>query len=123
MSINLTDQVVSQFLTGLFIILVLIAVGASLSVVLKALNKKFPFTRLTLMLALTPLCLVSFLDRSGADTLYLFSMISILIGITIDGINHLLLPKENVKSVDKPKKDEIAEAQSNPDSIVWEKAE
>ncbi len=121
MSINLTDQIVSQFLTGLFIILVLIAVGGSLSVVFTAMSKKFPFSRLTLMLALTPLCLVSFLDRSSADTLYLFSMISVLLGITIDGINHLLQPKEQPAQKTAPK--EADNTESKPDVIVWEKAE
>lgn len=121
MSINLTDQIVSQFLTGLFIILVLIAVGGSLSVVFTAMSKKFPFSRLTLMLALTPLCLVSFLDRSSADTLYLFSMISVLLGITIDGINHLLQPKE--QPAPKTGSKDADKTESKSDVIVWEKAE
>ena len=92
MSFNITDQIISQFFSGLFIILVLVAVGGSLSVVFKAISKKFAFTRLTLMLALTPLCLVVFLDRSSTATLYLFAMISVLLGIAIDGINYLLMP-------------------------------
>ena len=123
MSINITDQIVSQFLSGLFIILVLIAVGSSLSVVFKAMGKRFPFTRLTLMLALTPLCLVIFLDRNTTNTLFLFSMISVLLGITIDGINHLLLPKEQPQSAKKVKIEEAGETEENPDVIVWEKAE
>lgn len=123
MSINLTDQIVSQFLTGLFIILVLIAVGSSLSVVFKAMGKKFPFTQLTLMLALTPFCLVSFLDRSTTNTLFLFSTISVLLGITIDGINHLLLPKEKPQSAPKSREKDGVGTETNPDVIVWEKAE
>ena len=123
MSFNITDQIISQFFSGLFIILVLVAVGGSLSVVFKTMSKKFAFTRLTLMLALTPLCLVAFLDRNSVATLYLFSMISVLLGITIDGINYLLLPKELPKTAQKNKREDAAETESNPEVIVWEKAE
>ncbi len=123
MSFNITDQIISQFLSGLFIIFVLVAVGGLLSVVFKTMGKKFAFTRLTLMLALTPLCLMAFLDRSSTATLYLFSMISVLLGITIDGINYLLLPKELPKTAQKPEKSDAEKTDANPEVIVWEKAE
>ena len=50
-------------------------------------------------------------------------MISVLLGITIDGINYLLLPKEQPQPVEKAVKENRAEMGSNPDVIVWEKAE
>lgn len=121
MQFNVTDEMVSQFLSGVFIIFSLITVGSVLSVLFKAMSRKFAFTRLALVLALTPLCMVSFLDRSSIATLYLFSMITILLGITIDGINYLLIPKETLRV--EPKQESAPAPESNPDMIVWEKAE
>lgn len=123
MSFNITDQMISQFFSGVFTIIILIAVGGVLSVFFKAMNKKFSFTRLALVLALTPLCFINFLDRSNTNTLYLFSMIVVLLGITIDGINYLLLPKEQPKAAPQQEKEQVAEKESGPDVIVWEKAE
>jgi hypothetical protein len=92
MQINLTNQMISQFFGGVFIIFALILVGSALAILLKIMSRKFSFMRLAMVLALTSLCMVSFLDRSSTSTLYLFSMITILLGITIDGINYLLMP-------------------------------
>lgn len=123
MQINVTDQMISQFLSGVFIIFALITVGSVLSIILKVMSRKFAFTRLALVLALTPLCMVGFLDRNSVATLYLFSMISILLGITIDGINHLLLPKDQPIRAEKPEVAQPPVTEENPDVIVWEKAE
>lgn len=123
MKINLTDQIISQFLSGVFIIITLVLVGGILAFLLQGMNRRLPFTRTALVLALTPLSMIGFLDRSSTATLYLFSMISTLLGITIDGINYLLLPKEPVRRTEKPEKSKEEESESNPDVIVWEKAE
>lgn len=123
MQINVTDQMISQFLSGVFIIFALIFVGSVLSILFKAMSRKFAFTRLALVLALTPLCMVGFLDRSSTATLYLFSMISILLGITIDGINHLLMPKEQPQRAAEPEVAQSSVTEESPDVIVWEKAE
>ena len=124
MNINITDHLIGQFLSGVLTIFVLVGVGGVLSVFFSAMSKRFAFTRLALILALTPLCLVQFLDRSSTATLYLFSMIAVLLGITIDGINYLLIPKEQPRAIPKAKKENTAEEEAvNPDVIVWEKAE
>ena len=123
MNVNITDHMVSQFLSGLVPIMVLIVVGAVLSILLKVMNKKFAFTRLALILALSPMSLIKFFDQGTSSALYLFAMIVTLLGITIDGINYLLMPKEQSKeelkevAVEEPTKGQEA------DVIVWEKAE
>ena len=101
----------------------LIAVGGMLSVLLKGIKEKFAFTRLSLIMALTPLSLISFMDQANCSTLYLFSMIVELLGITVDGINYLLLPKERQRPAEKV--EEQAPTAAEPDSgvIIWEKAE
>lgn len=123
MNINITDHIVSQFLSGILTIVVLVGVGGILSIFFSAMSKKFSFTRLSLILALTPISLVQFLDRSSTATLFMFSMIAVLLGITIDGINYLLLPKEQLRAARKPEKAAPAVEEANPDVIVWEKAE
>ncbi len=125
MNINLTDQIVSQFLSGILVVIILLAIGGALATILRGMVKKFPFTRVALVLSLAPLSLVKFLDYGDGSTLYLFAMISTLLGITIDGINHLLMPKERLQAARDPaeQKEEAADHESNPDVIVWEKAE
>ena len=123
MNISLTDQMVSQFLSGVITIFALIAVGATLSALFKAMDEKFTFTRLALIMALSPLSLVSFLDAGYVSSLYLFSMIVALLGITIDGINFLLLPKEVIKTESKVEKEEASKVEPDSSLIVWEKAE
>ena len=130
MNINITDRMISLFLSGIISVLVLIVVGAILSVVFKKIDKKFVFTRMALIVALSPLTLVHFLGESSASTLYLFAMVAVLLGIAIDGINHLLLPKELPREVTKAESEVATEAEENeaatetePSVIVWEKAE
>jgi len=117
---------ISQFISGIVPVLVLIVVGAILSAVFKKMDKRFMFTRMALIVALSPLTLVNFLGQSGASPLYLFAMIAVLLGITIDGINHLLLPKELPKAESEDAgevgKNEAA-TKPGPSVIVWEKAE
>jgi len=117
---------ISQFLSGVIPVLVLIVVGAILSAIFKKMDKRFVFTRMALIVALSPLTLVHFLGQSSTSTLYLFAMVAVLLGITIDGINHLLLPRE----LSKAESEDAGEAEENeaateprPGVIVWEKAE
>lgn len=114
---------VSQFLSGVITIFAVIAVGGTLSVLFKAMQKKFAFTRLALVIGLSPLALVNFMDRGSSSNLYLFSMIAVLLGITIDGINFLLLPKERPEAKPKAETEEATDADPNSGVIVWEKAE
>ena len=101
----------------------MIMVGGTLALLLRGMNRNFNFTRLSLVLGLAPLSLVSFMDPKTSSTLFLFSMIVVLLGITVDGINFLLLPKERVKSVEKVKEPVQVEAEPDPGVIIWEKAE
>lgn len=123
MNINITDQIISEFMSGMVGVLAVIAVGAILSFVLRGIARKFPFTRMALVLALAPLSLINFLDRGESTALLLYAMITTLLGITIDGINHLLLPKERPHTTHDSVKQEEETAESNPSVIVWEKAE
>jgi hypothetical protein len=123
MSISITDEIISQFLSGVLTICAIIIVGGTLALLLRGMNRNFNFTRLSLILGLAPLSLVSFMDPKTSSTLYLFSMIVVLLGITVDGINYLLLPKERQRPAEKV--EEQAPAAAEPDSgvIIWEKAE
>ncbi len=114
---------VSEFLTGLSAVLALVAVGGFLLLILMGFSKQFPFTRLALVLALTPITLVRFLDGEGNSTLYLYSMIVSLVGITIDGINYLLLPKPAPKPEESAVERKPAAGKAESNVIVWEKAE
>jgi hypothetical protein len=123
MSISITDEIISQFLSGVLTICAIIIVGGTLALLLRGMNRNFNFTRLSLILGLAPLSLVSFMDPKTSSTLFLFSMIVVLLGITVDGINYLLLPKERQRPAEKV--EEQAEKEEEPDSgvIIWEKAE
>ncbi|MEA2067684.1 MAG: hypothetical protein U9P12_00660 [Verrucomicrobiota bacterium] len=120
MYFSISDSMVSEFLSGLFVVFALVAVGGTLSLILGNMAKRFPFTRLALVLALAPFSLVRFLDRSGSSTLFLYSMIVLLLGITIDGINYLLTPKAAPETKAKEAEEQEEPA---PGMIVWEKAE
>jgi hypothetical protein len=127
MQFSISDNMVSEFLSGIFVIFALVSVGGVLSLVLQGMARRFPFTRLALILGLAPISLVHFIDRAGTSTLHLYTMIVLLLGITIDGINHLLEPKAAPKLKEEPKKtDEAVEEREKepvPGMIVWEKAE
>jgi hypothetical protein len=124
MQFAISDDVISQFLSGTFTILALIAVGGILSIILASMGRRFPFSRLAVILALSPFSLIGFLDRSEYSTLYFYAMIVILLGITIDGIAHLLEPKTVTaeETHEKTKEVEVSAA-AEPGVIVWEKAE
>jgi hypothetical protein len=124
MQFSISDNMISEFASGLFAVFALIGVGAMVMLLLTGLGKKFPFTRLALVLALTPFSLFRFLENGSVSTLYLYAVIVVLLGITIDGINYLLVPKEAVLKTD-PSKAESEEPEEKPDPgmIVWEKAE
>jgi len=122
---------ISEFLSGVVTVSVLIILGCLLALVFKWLLSKYPFTRLALVLALTPLSLINFMDRDGVSSLYLYAMIVVLLGITIDGINHLLRSKpeqeeaaeERAETAERKPAKEKAEPVAGPGVIVWEKAE
>ena len=121
MQFSISDSTVSEFLGGIFAILALVGVGGTLSLLLSGMTKRFPFSKLSLILALSPLSLIGFLDHGANSTLYLYAMIVILLGITIDGIAHLLEPKSPAKA--NLEAEENTTAESAPGRIVWEKAE
>lgn len=126
MQFSISDSMVSEFISGLFAVFALIGVGAAIMLLLSGMAKRFPFSRLALALALTPFSLIRFLEREANSTLLFYAMIVVLLGITIDGINHVLTPKvalplketKDDKAVPEPVKEE-----PNPGMIVWEKAE
>lgn len=129
MNVNLTDQTVSNFLSGLITVGVLILVGKVLSSALRKMDKKFPFTHMALVLALTPLSLIKFFNYGDSSTIFLFAMICTLLGITIDGISHLLEPKEAPRALpaeatkEEAREETKEKVESRPGMIVWEKAQ
>ena len=122
MYFSISDQMISQFLSGLLGVLALVAVGSALALALGAMANRFPFSRLSLILALSPLSFARFLDYGGNSTLHLYAMIVILLGITIDGVSYLLEPR--VRSGAEQTQSEAAEKteEPSPGVIVWEKA-
>ena len=90
MRFGINDSVISGFLSGLIIVFALIAVGGLLASVLKKMSDRYPFTRLALILALTPVSLVHFLDQDTRMLLFTYVLIIALMGITIDSIRYLL---------------------------------
>jgi hypothetical protein len=128
MHFSLSDHVVSEFLSGLVAVAALVVVGCIIALILKKMIAQYPFIRMALVLALTPLSLVQFLDQDSS-TLYLYAMIVIPLGLAIDGINHLLRTKENAASLQQhveykeQKKDVEQPVGPDSDVIVWEKAE
>lgn len=125
MQLSISDSMMSDFASGLFAVFALIGVGAALMLILSGLGRKFPFTRLSLVLALTPFSLIRFLERDAISSLFLYAMIAVLLGITIDGITHMLMPKSQAKKSD-PEIKHASNAKKEepvPGMIVWEKAE
>lgn len=125
MQLSISDSMASEFISGLFVVFSLLGVGATIMLLLTGLAKNFPFCRISLVLALTPFSLIRFLERDANSTLFLYAMIVVLLGITIDGINHVLTPRAQHK-IPKITVDESAsdsdEEEPNPGMIVWEKA-
>jgi hypothetical protein len=122
MYFSISDQMISQFLSGLLAVLALVAVGSALALALGGMAKRFPFSRLSLILALSPLSFARFLEFEGNSTLNLYAMIVILLGITIDGISYLLEPRAR-PAAEEIQSQETEEEESSPGMIVWEKAE
>lgn len=129
MQFSISDSMISDFMSGLFVVFALIGVGAFLMLILSGMAHRFPYTRIAIALALAPMSLIKFLGNGADSTLNLYAMITILLGITIDGINHILTPKaaarskEAPASVQDPEPQVVAEDDEEPGMIVWEKAE
>jgi hypothetical protein len=148
MKFGINDSVISEFLSGLIIVLALVAVGGLLASVLKKMTDRYPFTRLALILALTPISLVRFLDQDTRYLLFTYALIIALMGITIDGIRYLFefraqlkltaaleveraqmrkCSGESVDEIDEvPAEKEVpktAEEEKKPSVIVWERVE
>ncbi len=125
MLFSISNEMVNEFISGLFVVLALVVAGCTVALILSGMAKRYPFCRLALTLALTPLIFSRFMEDQSNSMLHLYAMIVILMGITIDGINYLLEPKTKPASADEPARDIEAENRevSQPSVIVWDKAE
>jgi hypothetical protein len=123
MHVSISDQMISDFLSGLVAVLALVAVGCTLALMLGGMARRFPFSRLALVLSLAPMSFARFLEPEGSANLHLYAMIVILLGITIDGISHLLEPKVRPNVAEKQEEEPAASAERGPGVIVWEKAQ
>jgi len=122
MIINIPDQIIREFLSGVTAILAVIAVGGFLLFILRGISRKFLFTRTGLVLALAPLSLINFLGNSESYVLLIYAMATTLLGLAIDGINHMLKPKEQSQPTQNPGIQAEETVESNSDVIVWDKA-
>ncbi len=121
MHISIDEQIASQLISGTIAVAIMVGIGILLSILLKVVvSRRFAFTRLALILVLSPLCMINLLDRSSVSTLYLYGIVVIVLGMTIDGIAHLLHPEPEGKGGRKKKAPTI---EPNADPIVWEKVE
>ena len=122
MIINIPDQIIREFLSGVTAVLAVIAVGGFLLFILRGISRKFLFTRTGLVLALAPLSLINFLGNSESYVLLIYAMATTLLGLAIDGINHMLKPKEQSQPTQNPGIQAEETVESNSDVIVWDKA-
>lgn len=129
MHFSISDEMVSQFMSGLVAVLALVAVGCTLALILGRMTRRFPFSRLALVFALSPLAFVRVLEYEGNATLHLYAMIVILLGITIDGLAYLLVPRKRpaekaAKEVPEEESAPIkAPKKGTPRIFLWKKAE
>jgi len=89
MRFGINDIVISEFMSGLIIVVALIMVGGLLEFLLRKMADRYPFTRLALILALTPVSLLHFLDQDTRYLLFTYMLIVATMGVTIDGIRYL----------------------------------
>lgn len=128
MNINLSDQIVSQFISGLITVFALVGVGGLVATALYGIARRFPFIHMSLVLALSPLALVQFFDYGGDGIFFIYAMVVIVLGFTIDGTQYLLTPKVRPKAeAEMPREENREEEKENPANprpgvIVWEKA-
>ena len=120
MHISIDDQIIGQLVAGIVSVFILVGVGVILTFASRAIGRKFAFTRLALVLALPPFCLINLLDRGSVSTLYLYGIIVVVLGMAVDAIHHLLPRKEPLET-DHGTDTETGEP--NSDAVVWEKAE
>jgi hypothetical protein len=124
MHLSISNEIISDLITGLTALFILVLLGCILSIVLGRMKKQFPFTRLTLILALPPLSMIRFLDPVGVSALCICVVVLMLLGITIDGIKHLRQSDDEKQESDHRKnKKESASKEADPNVIVWEKLE
>lgn len=123
MEISINNEILSQLINGIIAVIILVAAGVVLAMASKMMiNKRFPFTRLALILTLPPFCLINLLDRGSVSTLYLYAIVVIVLGMAIDGIAHLIRP-EDPRQNKSQKKAPATGSEPEPDAIVWEKVE
>lgn len=123
MQLTLSEKVLAEYLSGLIAIAALLVLGCLLAFILKKIIRKQPFIRLSLILTLTPLSLIHFLGRNAVDTLYLYAMVVIPLGIAIDGIHFLI--RQYRKSEQQETEEEETESENahkKDDVIIWKRA-
>jgi len=103
------------------LVLALIVVGCVIALILGGMTRRFPFSRLALVLALAPISFSHFFEELRLPTLYLYAMIVVLIGITIDGLSYLLKPR--TRTIVRDGNVAVTEQEeSQADVIEWKKA-
>jgi len=119
---NFDEQLISYFLTGTVALFALVAIGGALANAFRTISRQFAFTKLALILGLPPFCLAKCVSRSSLSTLFLFAIIIIVLGFTIDGIRYLLLTWREPGNATTPAK-KTQDGNSDGKGIVWDKAE
>lgn len=130
---NITNEMIASFLNGLVFVLLLVLVGSILALILAWMAKRFPFTRIALVITLSPLAFIRLLELADYEFIQKYAMLTTLAGFLIDGIHHLIRtylppraetsPAAEVEGQDSSNQEAEQSADSPKDSIVWEKAE
>jgi hypothetical protein len=119
---HVDNELINQFLTGTISVFVMVLIGGSLAHLLRSINKRFAFTKTALVLALPPLCFSLCVDRGGLSTIYLFAIVVILLGFSIDGIKHLL-PTGCTEDESPPGESRPSGSESGEKQVIWEKVD
>lgn len=123
MYFSINDQMVSDFFSGLIVVVALFVVGWLFSILLIGMARRYPISRLALIMVLSPLSFILFIEGSSRFALYLYVMIVMIIGIAIDGITYLRQAPAQPKAASKENSSqEVAPVEADPEVIIWEKA-
>ena len=119
----LDSELISRFLLGTIAVFAMVAIGGAFANMFRSVNKRFCFTKTALILTLPPFCLSLVLDRSSLSTLYLYAMIVIVIGFSVDAARHLIAIWRHGESLPSPRNENTSASESSEKGMVWEKIE
>lgn len=125
---HVDNELINQFLTGTVSVFLMVLIGGTLAHLLRSIGKQFTFTKSALAIALPPFCFSLSLDRGSVSTIYLFAIVMILLGYSIDGVKYIMLARrtDGEPSPATSGQSDIAQNNASEDDgkkVIWEKVE